>query len=227
MIALTARGTVMAWKGVAAGVGLLVLAAGYEGIKERGRLEVLLQQADSTHRADSLTSLAEHAEHLAAVAKADELRRLARAEVKKDSVQHMHTDSIVRASASERATARAVLADSLASVGRLRAALASVVRQAVQDSSGFAAEREQAQRTILSLQRADTVSQKAIAAGITAEATAIRRAIASERTTALLKAERPSVLSRCGVSVGYGLTAALGGTIGHGPTVLAGCKVWP
>lgn len=46
-------------------------------------------------------------------------------------------------------------------------------------------------------------------------------------TVAKMKALRPSLLSRCGISAGYGATASNDGRVSHGIAALAGCKVFP
>lgn len=42
----------------------------------------------------------------------------------------------------------------------------------------------------------------------------------------ILKGQKPSILSRCGLSAGYGLVMA-GGRLETGPSAIAGCRIWP
>ena len=42
----------------------------------------------------------------------------------------------------------------------------------------------------------------------------------------ILKAQKPSILSRCGLSAGYGLVLAAG-KLETGPSVIAGCRLFP
>ncbi len=43
----------------------------------------------------------------------------------------------------------------------------------------------------------------------------------------LTKGQRPSILSRCGVSGGYGVQASADGKVSHGVAVVAGCRIFP
>ena len=195
--------------------GAIVLVLGYVGwsVHERqvGALKVLLHVADSTHYADSTAAV-----RLAAIAKAASdsalaLRQKAYVEVQKDRALGVKTDSVIAASANERARAERMLADSVATVAQVRAELQRVVTQGRADSTANAVQRgadQQTIRVLLLAVAADTVALQRAGDSYNA---LLKRTVAAEQQRDIAKRQSGSLMSRAMVGVaGFGLGVLAG-----------------
>ena len=196
-----------------AGAILAVLGFALYTAHERqvGALQVLLHVADSSHFADSTAAV-----HLAAVAKAasdsaSALRQKAYVEVQKDRAIGVTTDSVVKATANERARAERVLADSLATLTQMREELQRVVVQGRADSAQHATQRATDQQTIRVLLLAvasDTVALQRAGESYNA---LLKRTVAAEQQRDIAKRQAGSLMSRTMVGVaGFGLGVLAG-----------------
>ena len=191
-----------------------------------GAEQVLRHTADSLaviakQVSDSTIAVAERAVHAAVAERARALAQVARSR----AVQ-VATDSVARLAAAERDTARALLADSLATVAQLRGQVGRLIVSGVADSVAHAKDRASSKRTIADLLIAIDADTVAIRSLEDAVEKAIGRAVAAGRVAKLGKAPRNSLLSRCGAIAGYGGVLA-GGTLKAGPAVTVGCRVFP
>jgi len=187
-----------------------------------GKLAERLVVADSIHKADSVKAADAERAALRAVAVADSLRNDAKRRAAVDAKRHAETDSALAASGREREAALRVAADSGATADALRDRIVRLAQSSVADSVSFARERDAHQRTVAVLWEVIRADSAAIREGLRATNAAIARAVAAERQRDILSKQKPRLLDRCGLSVGYGATEK-----GIGPAVLVGCKVAP
>lgn len=171
--------------------------------QEIGAQRVLLAQSDSLHAAAVRESIVQHDSAEIARKEAADLRRLARWEVKRDSLVRLKTDSTIKESADERSAARSTLADSLASVATLRDQLARFLRQSQADSGAWMDERAANLRTQASLLAAIRSDSTAISRGLAELAASTRRWQTAETQVGLLKAQRPSTVGNLVRAAGF------------------------
>lgn len=193
---------------VGAGVALLLGYAGWAAHERSlGALQQRLAVADSVHRVDSTRAALAVVRAAQATAEAGASRQLAVREEARGRRVAQRTDSVVYATATARAAAERVLADSLASLAQVRAELQRLVTQSRADSAQAAAQRAQDAATI----RAQLLALVADSTAMTRQSEAIdaltRRAIDAERQRDLVKSLTPGVGSRFAKAVGW---AALG-----------------
>ena len=188
------------------GVCALVVVGWLWSANERtkGALRVLTQQADSTHRADSVKHLMVSDSAKGARFSADSLRRLARLEVVKDARFRMAADSVAAQSASERANALRLLADSVADRDSLRASLSRLIARAIADSVSLERERARHDSTVAAFLRSAVSDSTAIARGLSAENAAVQRAVAAERQRDLYAKAKPSAFGNVLRAVQWG-----------------------
>ncbi len=178
------------------GGAVLALFLGYAGwaAHERsvGKLAVLLTQRDSAHHADSLATIRKVAERDSIAAVAAKLAQAATVEVQKERATKARADSAIKVSATERARAEALLADSLASFEQVRAEVKRLVDVGRADSVLHVAEQAQSAATILSLRTALAASQSSAATGVDAYNTLLKRTLDAEGQRDILKRQQPS-----------------------------------
>lgn len=159
-------------------------------------------------KADSVDSLA----HLKAQAQTDAKVNASNAALTKYRTAHDSADAVLRDSLATAAELRSTLAAILARQDSLNGAFAK-------ERAGWEAERLTATAYLAAKDSLLTTRTQQVAS-LTAQASALTQEVA------LLKKDRPSILSRCGVTAGYGLIVSSGkGYAGLG--ALAGCKVFP
>ena len=190
--------------------------------KRDGKIAQQVVVADSVHRADSVKQVVLASSAASAKQEADSLRRLARLEVARETRRHAQTDSQLSTSSEERAAALRAVADSGATLDALRARILRLTESGVADSVAVAAERTAHDLTVRALLRTIATDSTALQRHVEALNGAVARATAAENLNTLYKRQRPSLLSRCGLSAGYGATDK-----GLGPAVLLGCKIAP
>ena len=213
-------------------IGACVLAVIGGGIgytlheRSVGALNEKLKNTEATAHVqlDSVASTSRTAQEAASQAQAQKLSALRL--VAAGEALRAKQDSIVKESANEREAATKLLADSLASLGQLRSEVGRLVSRSRADSGAAATQIAADHRTIAGL--------LAVVNGDSLALTAEQRRSQSlqaltetlTREVGLLKGQKPSVFSRCGLSVGYGSTYSAG-VIHAGPSVVAGCRVLP
>jgi hypothetical protein len=94
------------------------------------------------------------------------------------------------------------------------------------DSAAAAGQRAADQRSITALLAAVVADSTAIERGQAAQTALTTRATTAEEMNKILRKQMPGILSRCGASIGYAAVYS-GGGIKTGPSVLAGCRVFP
>lgn len=193
-------------------IGLLLLAGGFlwfrASERHAGAIAVLTHQADST-----VTAIAKDTARIAQEARQKEadaqgLLDKARAQIARQRADSAKQDSIVRASANERANAERVLRDSLATVGALRSELGRMLAQSRVDSGAAKQAASEAARTVGSLLSVIAADSAALTAERARSASLTALAASLQAEVRLLRESQPS-------GVGKVIWAIAGGGVGY------------
>lgn len=185
---------------------LLALGLGWGFVRSAQHSAVLDEQLQvAGHMSDSLTIYARQQSDSADVSRkvANAMRVAARAEVKRDSLQRIKTDSTIRESANERQRAERLLADSLATTADLRDALGRMAVRGRSDSVAYTVQSAADQHTIHTLSTALASDSTALQRGVSALQAATKRAESAEAMNKLYQQARPSTFGNLARSVGW------------------------
>ncbi len=191
-------------------LALLLAYAGWSAHERSvGRLAVLLAQRDSAHRVDSLAAVVQAHARDSVMAVAAQLAQAATVEVQKDRATKARADSAIRAAATERARAEALLADSLASFAAMRGEVQRLVDVGRADSVTHAQEQAQSAHTITSLRTALAASQTAVASGVDAYNALLKRTLDAEGQRDILKRQQSGITGQLVRGVAWAAGGAL------------------
>lgn len=188
-------------------VGTLAFYRQHE--RHAGALALLTQQVESTRITqhvvtDSLNGVRQQAKQATAA-----LLVAARVEVRKDSVQRLKTDSMVRVASAERVRAEQLLEDSLATISQLRQQVVRLVEVGRRDSALFATQQLTSIRAQAALARVIVGDSVAMHAGVLSYNSLLAEKMAGDQEIKLLKSQRPGVAGTAlrltaAVLAGYG-----------------------